>query len=43
MKKQKNIIVAGVTLGILILMNIVPAMADGSNITLNPAYYSRKL
>ncbi len=36
MKKHKNRIVAGIILGILILMSVVPAMADEPSITLNP-------
>jgi hypothetical protein len=36
MKKHKNRIIAGIILGILILISVVPAMADGSSISLNP-------
>jgi hypothetical protein len=36
MKKHKNRIVAGIILGILILVSVVPAMAEESSISLNP-------
>ena len=36
MNKHKNSIVAGITLGILILMSIVPATAEIPSIALDP-------